>query len=134
MQSLKRIRVVGWRNLPRCLRVVVGPQRDDEAITLINARLYSGVQSSYRAPGFGELLGKVDLELCGLMRSRCDSGKDVTRPQAHSEPVGIVKNDRFVGGQVKRRGGRYGRSQRALNLRWMHPDNFLTAAGLYYPR
>ena len=51
--------------------------------------------------------------------------------QAHSEPVRIVKNDRVVDGQVKRRGGRYGRSQRALNLRWLHPADFLTAAGLH---
>jgi hypothetical protein len=114
--------------------MVVGPQRDGEAITLINARLYSGFQSSHRAPGFGEPLGKLDLELRGLMRCRCDSGKDVTRQQAHSEPVRIVKNDRVVGGQAKRRGGRHGRSQRALKLRWLHPADFLTAADLRRPR
>jgi hypothetical protein len=76
-------------------------------------------------------LGQLDLELCDLMRCRCDSGKDVTRQQAHSEPVRIVKNDRVVDGQAKRRGGRHGRSQRALHLRWLHPADFLTAAGLY---
>ncbi|HUY46061.1 MAG TPA: hypothetical protein VMV92_10090, partial [Streptosporangiaceae bacterium] len=81
-----------------------------------------------------EPLGKLDLELCGLMLCRCDSGKDVTRQQAHSEPVRIVKNDRVVDGQVKRRGGRYGRSQRALTLRGLHPADFLTAAGLCRPR
>src|SRR5215469_9745293 len=36
MQSLKRIRVVGWWDLPGCHRLVVGPQRDDEAITLVD--------------------------------------------------------------------------------------------------
>jgi hypothetical protein len=78
-------------------------------------------------------LGELDLELCGLMRCRCDSGKDVTRQQAHSEPVRIVKNDRVVDGQAKRRGGRHGRSQRALTLRWPHPADLLTAAGLHSP-
>ena len=95
----------------------------------MDARLYSGFQSSHRAPGFGEPPGKLDLELCGLMRCRCDSGKDVTRQQAHSEPVRIVKNDRVVDDQVKRRGGRHGRSQRALNLRLLHPADFLTGVG-----
>jgi hypothetical protein len=32
----------------------------------------------------------------------CDSGKDVTRQQAQSEPVRVVKNDRVVDCQVKR--------------------------------
>jgi len=92
------------------------------------------LQRSYRALGFGEPLGKLDLELCDLMRCRCDSGKDVTRQQPHSEPVRTVKNDRIVGGQAKRRGGRHGRSQRALNLRWLHSADFLTAADLRRPR
>jgi hypothetical protein len=64
------------------------------------------------------------------MRCRCDSGKDVTGQQAHSEFVRIVKNDRIIDDQVKRRGGRHGRSQRALNLRWLHPADFLTEADL----
>jgi hypothetical protein len=55
-----------------------------------------------RALGDGEPLGKLDLQLCDLMRCRCDSGKDVTRQQAHSEPVRIVKNDRVVDGQERR--------------------------------
>ena len=63
MQSLKRIRIVGRRDLPRCHGVVVGPQRDDEAITLIDARLYPGFHNSHRALGFGEPLGKLDLDL-----------------------------------------------------------------------
>src|SRR5258707_30773 len=67
------------------------------------------------------------------MRCRCDPGKDVTRQQAHSELVRIVKNDRVVDGQVKRRGGRHGRSQRALTLRGLHPADFLTAADLHRP-
>jgi hypothetical protein len=96
----------------------------------MDARLYSGFQSAHRAPGFGESLRELDLELSDLMRSRCDSGKDVTRQQAHGDPVRIVKNDRVVHGQVKLRGGRHSRSQGALNLRRLHPADFLTAADL----
>ena len=68
MQSLERIRVHGWGDLPGCHRFVVSPQRDGEAITLIDARLRPGVQSSHRALGFGEPPGQPDLELCDLMR------------------------------------------------------------------
>ena len=93
----------------------------------MDARLCSGVQGSHRALGFGEPLGKLDLELCDLTRSWRDPGNDVTRQQAHSELVRIVKNDRIIDGQAKRRGDRRGRSQRALNLRWLHPANLLTA-------
>jgi hypothetical protein len=65
------------------------------------------------------------------MPCRCDSGKDVTRQQPHSEPVRIVKNDRIIDDQIKRESGRHGRSQRALSLRWRHPADFPTAADLH---
>jgi hypothetical protein len=97
----------------------------------MHARLCPGFQRSHRARGFGEPLGKLDLELCGLMRGRRDPGKDVTRQQPYREPVRIVNNDRVVGGQVNRRGGRHGRSHRALRLSWLHLANFLTATGLH---
>src|SRR5260370_35390050 len=99
----------------------------------VGGRLCWGLRGRHGGLGFGEPLGKLDLELCDLMRYRCDSGKDVTRQQAHSELVRIVKNDRVVDGQVKRRGGRHGRSQRALTLRGLHPADFLTAADLHRP-
>jgi hypothetical protein len=127
MQSLERIRVVGWQDGPRGYRFVVDPQRDDEASALVDARLYPGIQRAHRALGFGEPLGEIDLELGGLMHGRRDSGNDVTRQQAHSEPVRIVKNDGVVDVQVKRRGDRYGRSQRAPNLRRLHPADCRTA-------
>jgi hypothetical protein len=69
---------------------------------LVDARLHSRLQSSHRAPGFGEPLSKVDLELRDLVRYRCDSGKDVTGQQSQSELVRVVKNDRVVDCQVKR--------------------------------
>jgi hypothetical protein len=36
------------------------------------------------------------------MRHVRDPSKNVTRQQAHSDPVRVVKNDRVVGSQVKR--------------------------------
>ncbi len=69
---------------------------------LVDARRHSRLKSSHGALGFGEPLSKIDFELCDLMRRKCDSGKDVTRQQAHSQPVRVVKNDRVVDCQVKR--------------------------------
>ncbi len=93
---------------------------------LIDARLRPGVWNGHRAPGFGEPLGKPDLEPCDLMRYWRDPGNDVTRQQAHRELIRIMQNDRVIDGQAKRRGGRYSRSQRALNLTWLHPADLLT--------
>jgi hypothetical protein len=36
------------------------------------------------------------------MRHVGDPSKNVTRQQAHSEPVRVLKNDRVIGPQVKR--------------------------------
>ena len=69
--------------------------------TLIDAWLHSRLQSSHRAPGFGEPLSKLDFELCDLMRYRCHPGQDVTRQQTHSELVRVMNNDRVVDWQVK---------------------------------
>ena len=102
MQLHERIRVVGWRDLGRCTRFVVGPQRDHEAVTLVDPRLYSWLKSTHRRPGFGEPLSKLDLELGALLAYLCNSGKDVTRQQTECELVRVVKNDGVVDRQVKR--------------------------------
>ena len=80
---------------------VVGPQRDREAIALVDARIHPRLKSSHRAPGSGEPLGKLDFELRDLMRDRGHPGKHVTRQQAQSELVRVMKNDRVVGCQAK---------------------------------
>jgi len=102
MQTFERTRVGGWRDRLRCNGSVVLPKRHCEAVTLVDARLHSRLKNSHRALSFGELLSKVDFELCDLMRQRCDSGKDVTRQQAQNELVRVVKNDRVIDCQVKR--------------------------------
>ena len=103
MQPLERVRVVGWRDLSRRHRFVVGPQGDHEAVTHVDARLDSRLKRSHRALGFREPLSKLDLELCArLIRHGRDPGDDVTRQQAQDEPVRVLKNDRVVDRQVKR--------------------------------
>jgi hypothetical protein len=81
MQPLERVGVVGRWDLSRCHGFVVGPQCDQEAVTLVDAWLDSRLKSSHRALVFGEPLNKVDFELCGLMRYRCHPGQNVTRQQ-----------------------------------------------------
>jgi hypothetical protein len=91
-----------WRHLSRGLGWVVGPQRDHEAVTLVDARLRSRLKSSQGAFGFGEPLGKLGFELCDVLPLRCDSGKDVARQHAHHKLVRVLTNDRVADRQVKR--------------------------------
>jgi hypothetical protein len=63
--------------------------------------LHSRLEGSHGTPGFGEPLSKLDLELCDLMRRRCHPGQDVTRQQAQSELVRVLKHDRVVDCQAE---------------------------------
>jgi hypothetical protein len=103
VQPLERLRILGWRNILRRYRLVVGPQRDDEAVTHVDARLHPRLKCSHRAIGFSKPPSNLDFELCAcLMRHVRDPSKNVTRQQAHSEPVRVVQNDRVIDPQVKR--------------------------------
>ena len=102
MQPLERVRVVGRCELSGCTRLVVGPQRDREAVTLVDARLHARIERGHRALGFGEPLSKLDLELGDLLRRVRDAGEDVARQQAQREPVRVVKHDRIVDRQAER--------------------------------
>jgi hypothetical protein len=103
MQPLERLRVLGWGDVSRRCRLVVGPQRDHEAVTHVGARLHSRLKRSHRAIGFGEPPSDLDFELCAcLMRHVRDPSKNVTRQEAHSEPVRDVKHDRVIDSQAKR--------------------------------
>jgi hypothetical protein len=80
MQPLERLRVLGWRDNARRYRLIVGPQRDREAVTHVDARLHSRLKRSHRAIGFGEPPSDLNLELCAcLMRHVRDPSKNVTR-------------------------------------------------------
>jgi hypothetical protein len=62
MQPLERVCVLGWRDLSRRHTFVVGPQRDHEAVTHVDARLHSRLKRSQRALGFRESLSKLDFD------------------------------------------------------------------------
>ena len=117
MQPLERLRVLGRRDLSRRYRLVVGPQRDREGVTRIDARLHPRLKLSDRAIGFGEPPSDLDFErgTC-LMRYRRDPSKSVTRQQAYGEPVRVVKNNGVIDPQVQRRGRGHTRSHRTRNL------------------
>ena len=64
VQPLKRLRVLGWCDVPVGHRLVVGPQCDDEAVAHVDARLHPRIERSYGAIGFGEPTSDLDFELC----------------------------------------------------------------------
>jgi hypothetical protein len=103
MQPLERLRILGWCDVSRRCRLVVGPQRDHEAVTHVDARLHPRLKRSHRAIGCGEPPRDLNFErgAC-LMRHVRDPRKNVTRQEAHSEPVRVVKNDRVIDSQAKR--------------------------------
>ncbi|HKG57614.1 MAG TPA: hypothetical protein VKA85_10235 [Candidatus Limnocylindrales bacterium] len=115
VEPRERIRVVGRRNRLRH-GLVVGPKRDRETVTLVDALLYARLKSTDGATGLPEPLRKVDFELRDLASCMCHSRKDVTGQQAQREPVRILKNDRVVDSQVERcRDGRR-RGHRTLDV------------------
>jgi hypothetical protein len=88
MQPFERVRVVGWREISRRSRFVIGPQRYREPVAYVGPRLDSRLKRSYRAIGFREALSKSGLELrpppAALLR---DPSNSVAGQQAHSEFV-----------------------------------------------
>jgi hypothetical protein len=102
MEALERSGVVGWGDLSRCPRFVGGPQRDLEAVTLIDPRLHSRLKSRDRAPDCGEPLSKLHFESCDLMSYRCHPGQHVSRQQSQRELVRVLQHDRVVDGQITR--------------------------------
>jgi hypothetical protein len=103
VQTFERVRILGWPDVSRRHRLVVGPQRDREAVTHVDARFRPRVKLGHRAIGFGEPPSDLDFErgAC-LMRYMRDPSENVTRQQAHREPVRVVKNNRVIDPQVKR--------------------------------
>ena len=76
---------------------VDSPYRARSALRRLTETQDCGVEVGARADAASAVVSSLE-----LMRERCDSGKDVTRQQAQSELVRVVKNDRVVDCQVKR--------------------------------
>jgi hypothetical protein len=73
--------------------------------------------ASRRAIGFGEPPCDLNFERgAGAMRHGRDPSENVTRQQAHSEPVRVVKNSRVVDSQVKCCARRHTCSHRTWNV------------------
>ena len=70
MHPREGARVGSRREISGCHGFVVLPQRDLEAVTLIDAWLHPRLESRYRTAGIDEPLRELDLELRGLMRDR----------------------------------------------------------------
>src|SRR5262249_7238712 len=85
MQSRTCSGVLRWCDVPGRHGLVIGPQRDHEAVALVNAWPYTRLQGSHRAPDLSEPLRKIDFELRHLLRRGCHPGKHVTGQQAKSE-------------------------------------------------
>jgi len=81
---------------------VVGTQCKEEAFTFMASRLHSTLERSHRAARFCEPLSKLDFEPCDLLRHERDPRNDVTRQQAHSKLVRVLKNGRVIDCQAKR--------------------------------
>jgi len=68
MQSDKRDRILGWRDLRSC-GFVVRPERDSEAVPHIRTVFGPGIKLGHRAAGFGETASDLYFELeASLMR------------------------------------------------------------------
>jgi hypothetical protein len=116
VQPREHLRVLGWRDVSRRHRLIVGPQCDREAVTLVDARLHPRLKRSHRAIGFGQPLSKVYFELRNFLSYVCHASKDVTGQQAQREFVRVVKNDRVIDSQVKRLSARPSGSYRTRNI------------------
>ena len=121
MQPLERMRVLARRDLSRRHRLVVGPQRDREAVAHIDTRLHPRIKLGHGAIGFGEPPSDLDLERRACpMRYRRDPRKHTTGQQAHREAVRVVKNNRVFDLQVQRRGRGHTCGHRERNFCCLH--------------
>jgi hypothetical protein len=67
VQTLKRLRILGWRDGTEGYGLVVGPQSGDEAVSHVDARLHPRIERSYGTIGFGEPTSDLDFELCASL-------------------------------------------------------------------
>ena len=76
MQPPERMRVAGGRDLPtRQGSDSMSTQGDGEAVTLVDERRRSRLESGDRAPGLGEPLSKLDFEPRDVPPQRCEPGR-----------------------------------------------------------
>ena len=67
MVPLKGPRILGWRDVLRRHRLVVGPQGDREAVTHVDARLHPRFRLFHRAARLSESPTNLDFELSACL-------------------------------------------------------------------
>jgi hypothetical protein len=102
MESLECVRVLGRRGLTTRHRLVVGPERDREAVTHVDTRLHSRLKGNDRASGCCKPSRKLNFKFGQLLATMGDPSNDVTGQQAQRELVRVLKNDRVIDPQAKR--------------------------------
>jgi len=100
MKPRERVCVLGRRGLSSRRRLVVGPERDREAVTHVDAWLHAWLKGNGGASSCCEPLRKFDFELGHLLTNMADPRNDVTRRQAQRELVRVLKNVCVIGPQV----------------------------------
>src|SRR3954453_13986354 len=88
----ERVSVIGWRKLAARLGLVPGPERDREAVSLVDARHHSWIENSPGAVRCRQACSKANLELCGLVHWESHPGKNVAGQQTQREPVRDVNH------------------------------------------
>ena len=98
MQPRHHLRILRWCDGTRRHRLVVFPQRDCEAVTHVDARLYPRCRRFHRTARLGESPTNLDFERSAcLLRERRHPREHVTRCQAHGDAVRVVNNDCITG-------------------------------------
>jgi hypothetical protein len=95
MDPHERIRIVGRRDISHLL--VVGPERESEGVTHVDAGLGARLKLTNGAVGFGEMASNLCFQLEAVFpRLRRDPGQDIARDEAHGYAVGVVNDDYVV--------------------------------------
>jgi hypothetical protein len=132
MDSEECVRIVSRRDSSHLL--VVGPERESEALTHVNAGLRARLKHTNRALGFGETASNVCFELEAVFPPlQCDPGEDVTRHEAHGYAVGVVNDDRVVDVEAELPGRHLCGRNRAPDLGWFHA-RLLRTSGTFSSR
>ncbi len=101
MKSLERVCIVGRREPVGRACVVVGPERDGEAIASVDARFDPGLRGCHGCPRCDELLRQFKFERGHFLADRCDSCECITGEQAQRELVRVLNDGHVVDGQVQ---------------------------------
>ena len=103
MQPLERLRILGWRDVSRRHRLVVGPQRDREAVTHVDARLHPRLKLCHRAIAFRRAVERPRLRTRRLPDAlHAPPEQERHKAAGAQRAVRVVKNNCVIDPQAKR--------------------------------